>query len=69
MLFLAIIAAVVLVALITFVVGSGWSRWVNHPEETATHAEDAEPRDSTSERFYATSDRPAGPDAEDPPAP
>lgn len=28
-----------------------------------------EPRDTDSDRFYATSDRPAGPDAEDPPAP
>jgi hypothetical protein len=35
-----------------------------HPEDTATHADEREP-DSTSERIYGYSERPAGADAED----
>ena len=35
-----------------------------HPEQAADHAD--ERFDSRSDRFYHSSDRPAGPDAEDP---
>lgn len=57
-----VIAAVVVVALVAL---SVWAaKRVRHPENTASHAQD--PRESTSERLYSDTDRPAGPDAEDP---
>jgi hypothetical protein len=67
-LLLAIISLVILVVLATTLLG-GWSRFVKHPEETATHEHEDDDLDTTSERFYRGVDRPAGPDAEDPPAP
>jgi len=63
-----------LVALVVMLVvaASVWlARHVNHPEQTAGHDDpaDASGRNTASERFYATTDRPAGPDAEDPVGP
>lgn len=55
--------ALVLVAVVAWM----GSRHVRHPEDTAGDPE--EPADTTSDRFYRSADRPAGPDAEDPPAP
>ena len=40
------------------------ARHVRHPEQTASHTD--EHPDTTDDRFHAGSDRPAGPDAEDP---
>lgn len=56
----------VLVVLVVVVVVVGsvlLARRVQHPENTATHHDEG--RDSTGERFYSDTDRPAGPDAED----
>jgi hypothetical protein len=62
------ITVVAVVAVVAVVVLAAWaSRFVKHPEQTAGH--DEVPADTTSDRFYRTADRPAGPDAEDPPAP
>jgi hypothetical protein len=59
---IVVAVAVVGVALIVFLLTR-----TKHPDETASH-EDERP-DTTNERFYRGVDRPAGPDAEDPPAP
>jgi len=56
-----VVALVVLALVAAAVVGA---RYVRHPEQTAGH--DDERRDSTSERFYGTTDTPAGPDADEP---
>lgn len=69
MIFLAVLSAFLLIVVVTLIAGSGWTRFVKHPEESSTHAHEDDRGDTTSDRFYATSDRPAGPDAEDPPAP
>ena len=62
------IGALVAVGVVIVVVLAGWaSAHVKHPEQTAGHGD--HPADTTSDRFYRTADRPAGPDAEDPPAP
>ena len=62
------IAVIVLVVVGLAVVAAAWaSGHVQHPEDAAGH--DHVPADTTSDRFYRTADRPAGPDAEDPPAP
>lgn len=63
---MAIIIGVVVVVLIV-VASALLARRVQHPEQTASHADEAD--DSTSERFYDTADRPGGPDAEDPVGP
>lgn len=58
----------VVLLVIAVVVGSVLlARVARHPESTASH--DDERRDSTGERFYSDTDRPAGPDAEDPVGP
>jgi hypothetical protein len=63
-----VIAASVAVGVVVLVVVAAWaSRYVKHPEQTAGH--DEVPPDTTSDRFYRSVDRPAGPDAEDPPVP
>jgi hypothetical protein len=62
------IAIGVVVVVAIFVIAAWASGHMRHPEQTATHP-DVNQRETTSERFYAQSDRPAGPDAEDPPAP
>jgi hypothetical protein len=54
--------ALVLVAVVAWLAG----RHVRHPEDAAGGPEVA--ADTTSDRFYRSADRPAGPDAEDPPA-
>jgi hypothetical protein len=43
------------------------ARRVQHPEQTATHAD--LDKDRTTDRFHRTDDRPAGPGAEDPVGP
>lgn len=59
------IAALLVAGAIALVIAAAWaSRYLRHPEDAATHP-DPEP-DTTSERFYRTADRPAGPDAEEP---
>ena len=59
------IVAAIAVAVVVLVGLAVWiSSRTKHPEQTAGHAE-PQP-DSTSDRFYRTADRPAGPDAEDP---
>lgn len=61
--FIVVLAvAVVGVAVIVFLLSR-----TKHPDETASH-DDQRP-DTTSEQFYGGADRPAGPDAEDSPAP
>ncbi|MCU1358210.1 MAG: hypothetical protein JWM89_3628 [Acidimicrobiales bacterium] len=56
------------VLVVVIVVLAAWaSTHVRHPEQTATHADEHLP-DTTSARFYDGADRPAGPDAEDPPS-
>lgn len=62
---MAIAIGVVVVVLIV-VVSALLARRVQHPEQAASH--DDGPA-STSERFYESADRPAGPDAEDPVGP
>lgn len=59
-----VVAIVVIVLVVATMVAA---RYTKHPEQAAGH--DDAPADSTSDRFYRTADRPAGPDAEDPPAP
>ncbi len=56
-----VVALVVLALVAAAVVGA---RYVRHPEQTAGH--DDERRDTTSDRFYGTTDTPAGPDADEP---
>lgn len=59
-----------LVLVVVVVVGVGaalLARRVQHPEQAASHDDTA--RDTTSDDFYNPTDRPAGPDAEDPPVP
>lgn len=59
-----------LFALVVVVVAVGaalLARKVKHPEQAASH--DDTGRDSTSDEFYNETDRPAGPEAEDPPIP
>lgn len=58
---IGVVVAVVVIALVVAAVYA--SRAVKHPEETASN-EESDPT-STSERFYATTDRPAGPDVDD----
>jgi hypothetical protein len=56
---------VVLVGVALVVAAAVWAaRRLPHPEQTASHHD--ERTDSTSQRFYSDTDRPAGPDAEDP---
>lgn len=55
--------ALILVAVVAWM----GSRRVRHPEDAAGDPE--VPADTTSDRFHRSADRPAGPDAEDPPAP
>jgi hypothetical protein len=59
--------AVVIAALLVAGIAAWASGRTKHPEQTAGHGID--PADTTSDRFYRGTDRPAGPDAEDPPAP
>lgn len=60
--------ALVVAGVIALVLVAAWaSSRVKHPEQTAGHGVD--PADTTSDRFYRSVDRPAGPDAEDPPTP
>ena len=56
-----VVALVVLALVAAAVVGA---RYVRHPEQTAGH--DDEHGDTTSDRFYGTTDTPAGPDADEP---
>jgi len=59
------IAALIVLAVIGVAVLAAWgSGHVRHPEQTAGHGKP--PLDTTSQRFYQTADRPAGPDAEAP---
>lgn len=55
---------VALVVLAVVLVSVWAARRVKHPEQAASH--DDTGRDSTSDRFYNETDRPAGPEAEDP---
>lgn len=60
--------ALLVAGAVVLVLAAVWaSSRVRHPEQTAGHGSD--PADTTSDRFYRSVDRPAGPDAEDPPAP
>ena len=59
---------IVFVVVVVVAVGAAYlARRVKHPEQAASH--DDTGRDSTSDRFYNETDRPAGPEAEDPPVP
>lgn len=60
---------VVLVAVATVAASLVLARVVRHPEQAATHDDTIEGEETTSDRLYGGHDRPAGPDAEDPPAP
>jgi len=63
-----VIGALVLVGVVAVLVLAAWaSKHMKGPERAA--GEGHVPADTTSDRFYRTADRPAGPDAEDPPAP
>lgn len=56
---------IVVVAVLVVVALSVWAaRHVRHPEQTASHADVGGRTDS--DRFYTDTDRPAGPDAEEP---
>jgi hypothetical protein len=61
--------AVGLAVLVIAAIAAFWLTTVRGrgPESTASHG-DVRP-DTDSERFYGGADRPAGPDAEDPPPP
>ncbi|MEZ5139350.1 MAG: hypothetical protein R2702_16095 [Acidimicrobiales bacterium] len=60
------IGALVLVGAVAICVVAAWvAKRAKHPEQAA--GEGQVPADTTSDRFYRTADRPAGPDAEDPP--
>lgn len=65
-------ASILIVAALVLVVFLVWmTRVSGRPERTAGHddrRDEARP-DTTSDRFYRGVDRPAGPDAEDTPAP
>ncbi|WCO68219.1 hypothetical protein PO878_05700 [Iamia majanohamensis] len=61
------IAIGVLVVLVVVAGAALLARRVQHPEDAASH--DDGQADTTSERFYDTADRPAGPDADDPVGP
>lgn len=62
------IALVILVVVVVVVVSVLLARRVQHPEQSATHGE-VETGPSTSSKLYEGSDRPAGPDADDPVGP
>jgi hypothetical protein len=55
-------AAIALVVVVLVILAVRMAGRVKHPEQTAGHGE--EPPDTTSDRFYRSRDRPAGPDAE-----
>ncbi len=57
-----VIGAVVAALVAAAVIGA---RYVKHPEQTAGHGEVS--GDTTSDRLYGGTDRPAGPDVEDGP--
>ena len=55
----------IVLLVVAVVVGSVLlARVVRHPENTASHHDEG--RYGTGDRFYSDTDRPAGPDAEDP---
>lgn len=57
--------ALVVLLVVATLAGSVWlARRVRHPENTASHSDEG--REGTGARFYSDTDRPAGPDAEDP---
>lgn len=58
---IGLIVAIVVMALVVGAVYA--SKAVKHPEQTASH--DESDTMTTSERFYETADRPAGPDVDD----
>lgn len=62
-----VIVALIVVA--TIAASLVLARVVRHPEQAATHDDTVEGEETTSDRLYGSHDRPAGPDAEDPPAP
>ncbi|CAN5789769.1 hypothetical protein BH10ACT1_BH10ACT1_16750 [soil metagenome] len=62
------IGLVVAVVVIALVAAAIWAaKHTKNPEQTAGHTDQM--ADSTSNRFYRTDDRPAGPEAEDPVGP
>lgn len=60
---------VAVVVVVTVVASVALARKVRHPEQAATHDDTVGGEETTSDRLYGHDDRPAGPDAEDPPAP
>jgi hypothetical protein len=56
--------ALALIVIVVVAVSVVLARRVRHPENAATHED--QDKDSTTDRFHRTDDRPAGPGAEDP---
>lgn len=55
----------VVLVVVAVVAAAIWlAKRVRQPEDTASHSDEG--RTATGERFYSDTDRPAGPDAEDP---
>jgi hypothetical protein len=56
---------VVIASVVLLLVAVGYVLYARAPQQAASHDEAPVPDDTASSRFYAGSDRPAGPDAEE----